>query len=69
MPYPTPNLEFNIIPEADPDAPRGSAIAFPKGSPHMADFNRILAEIKASGKMDELIVKWFGENSPALATE
>ncbi len=64
-----PDLEFNVIPEADPDAPRGSAIAFPKGSPRVEDFNRVLAEMEASGKMDELIVKWFGEDSPALAAE
>ncbi len=57
-----PDLEFNVIPNKGES---GSAIAFPKGSELVAKFDPILAEMKSNGKMDELINKWFGENSPA----
>jgi polar amino acid transport system substrate-binding protein len=57
-----PDLEFNVIPN---EGAAGSAIAFPKGSPLRDEFNPVLQEMKSSGKMDELVEKWFGENSPA----
>ncbi|NMF86168.1 transporter substrate-binding domain-containing protein [Nodosilinea sp. P-1105] len=53
-----PDLEAVIIPE---EGPVGSAIAFPQGSERVDDFNAILAEMQASGLMDELIVRWFGD--------
>ncbi|MEN9219648.1 MAG: transporter substrate-binding domain-containing protein [Thermostichales cyanobacterium GMQP_bins_62] len=56
-----PDLEFNVIPT---DGPSGSAIAFPKGSPLLADFNRVLAEMKESGKLEELAARWFSESIP-----
>jgi len=54
-----PDLEFNVIPS---DGPSGSAVAFPKGSPLVADFNRVLADMKASGKLEELVTRWFSES-------
>jgi len=58
-----PDLEFNLLPNSG-DA--GSAIAFPKGSPLPALFNPVLQEMKSNGKLEELVKKWFGEDSPAL---
>jgi len=57
-----PDLEFNIIPN---ESEAGSAIAFPKGSALLADFNPVLKEMIESGKVKELVKKWFGEDSPA----
>ncbi|GAE24802.1 amino acid ABC transporter [Halalkalibacter wakoensis JCM 9140] len=37
----------------------GSAIAFPKGSELLEPFNQTLNELIESGKMDDLIIKWF----------
>ncbi|MBW4513861.1 MAG: transporter substrate-binding domain-containing protein [Timaviella obliquedivisa GSE-PSE-MK23-08B] len=58
-----PDLEFNVLPNEEA---AGSAIAFPKGSPLPAQFNPVLQEMKSSGKLEELVNKWFGEDSPAL---
>lgn len=60
-----PDLEFNTIPNT---GEAGSAIAFPKGSELVAKFDPILEEMKTNGKMEELITKWFGENSPAATS-
>lgn len=57
-----PDLEFNTIPNTGES---GSAIAFPKGSELVGKFDPILEEMKSSGKIEELVNKWFGENSPA----
>jgi polar amino acid transport system substrate-binding protein len=57
-----PDLAFTTIPSK---GLAGSAIAFPKGSELTAKFNPILEEMKSSGKIEELVNKWFGENSPA----
>jgi arginine/lysine/histidine transporter system substrate-binding protein len=57
-----PDLEFNTIPNTGES---GSAIAFPKGSELVAKFDPILAEMQSSGKIEELVTKWFGEDSPA----
>jgi len=56
------DLEANTVPNTGES---GSAIAFPKGSPLLAEFNPVLAEMKSSGKIDELVTKWFGGDSPA----
>nr|WP_052144503.1 transporter substrate-binding domain-containing protein [Halalkalibacter okhensis] len=37
----------------------GSAIAFPQGSELVEPFNETLNELMESGKMDELVLKWF----------
>lgn len=52
-----PDLEFNTIPSNTEEA--GSAIAFPQGSARVDDFNRVLAQMKQSGKIDRLVKKWF----------
>lgn len=61
-----PDLEFNEIPT---EGESGSAIAFPKGSELTPEFNRVLAEMQSSGKIEELVNKWFGEDSPANQVE
>lgn len=55
-----PELEAVVIPE---EGPVGSAIAFPKDSELVDDFNTVLAEMESSGKLDELINKWFGDGA------
>ncbi|RLQ91119.1 transporter substrate-binding domain-containing protein [Falsibacillus albus] len=42
------------------DDEKGSAIAFPKGSPIKDKFNKALKEMKDNGELDKLVVKWFG---------
>jgi ABC-type amino acid transport substrate-binding protein len=51
-----PNLTYHELPNAEQN---GVAIAFPKGSPHVAEFNRVLKQLKENGKLDELVNKWF----------
>ncbi|MBI4784227.1 MAG: transporter substrate-binding domain-containing protein [Oscillatoriophycideae cyanobacterium NC_groundwater_1537_Pr4_S-0.65um_50_18] len=58
-----PDLEFNVIPN---EGEAGSAIAFPKGSPLATEFNPVLKEMISSGKIQELVTKWFGDESPAV---
>lgn len=55
-----PDLEAVEIPE---EGPVGSAVAFPKDSELTSEFNRVLAEMESSGLMEELIVKWFGDEA------
>ena len=52
-----PDLVFNTIPSNPEEA--GSAIAFPKGSERVEDFNRVLKEMKENGEMEKLVQKWF----------
>lgn len=54
------NPDLAAVEIADEEA-AGSAIAFPKGSEQVDDFNRVLAEMQSSGLMEELILKWFGD--------
>jgi polar amino acid transport system substrate-binding protein len=61
-----PDLQFNEIPT---EGETGSAIAFPKGSELTAEFNTVLQEMKENGKLEELVNKWFGEDSPAAGQE
>lgn len=51
-----PDLEFNTIPTTEES---GSAIAFPKGSDRVDDFNRVLKQMKDSGELNNLVQKWF----------
>lgn len=46
----------------------GSAIAFPKGSSRVADFNGVLAQMKQSGEIENLVKKWFENNGEPVAT-
>lgn len=57
-----PDLEFTLIPN---EGPSGSAIAFPKGSPRVAEFNTVLQKMKANGELDRLAKKWFSQSIPA----
>lgn len=41
----------------------GSAVAFPKDSELTKEFNEVIKEMKDNGKMDELIEKWFGQET------
>jgi len=62
-----PDLEFNTIANT---GEAGSAIAFPKGSPLIADFNQVLAQMKQSGEINNLVKKWFenqGKTEPAAS--
>ncbi|MEG3901805.1 ABC transporter substrate-binding protein/permease [Microcoleus sp. B4-C5] len=70
-----PDLEFNTIPNTEES---GSAIAFPKGSRLVPEFNRVLQQMKASGQIKELATKWFSRpipqetaqaNQPAVASK
>ncbi|KGP91602.1 ABC transporter substrate-binding protein [Pontibacillus chungwhensis BH030062] len=43
----------------DPNTSKGSAAAFPDDSELVEEFNEEIEKMKESGKMDELIKKWF----------
>ena len=60
-----PDLEFNTIPNTEES---GSAIAFPKGSRLVPEFNRVLKQMKDSGQIQELATKWFSRPIAAEAT-
>lgn len=51
-----PDLTFQPI---QSDEEEGYAVAFPKGSALVNDFNKALKELTDNGKKDELIKKWF----------
>ncbi|MBD2774225.1 ABC transporter substrate-binding protein/permease [Iningainema tapete] len=59
-----PELEFNVIP---PDRATGSAIAFPKGSPLVEPFNKVLQQLKDNCELEKLAAKWFSANTIADA--
>lgn len=60
-----PDLEFNTIPNTEAS---GSAIAFPKGSKRVEDFNRVLKQMKESGELEALVKKWFENPLQTQAT-
>ncbi len=60
-----PDLEFNTIANV---GEAGSAIAFPKGSERVDDFNRVLAQMKQSGEINNLVKKWFENNGKPTPT-
>jgi polar amino acid transport system substrate-binding protein len=59
-----PDLEFNTIPNAEE---AGSAVAFPKDSELVDDFNRVLQQMKQSGELENLVKKWFENNGKSEA--
>jgi arginine/lysine/histidine transporter system substrate-binding protein len=66
-----PDLEFTVIP---PEGESGSAIAFPKGSPLVPAFDRVITQMKGNGELEKLVTKWFSQSitpeaspSPAAA--
>lgn len=61
-----PDLGFTTIEESGES---GSAIAFPKGSAMVSEFNTVLQEMKSSGELEKLVNKWFGEDSPAASQQ
>ncbi|MBW4634329.1 MAG: ABC transporter permease subunit [Iphinoe sp. HA4291-MV1] len=60
-----PDLEFNVIPSAQEAT--GSAIAFPKSSPLLESFNKVLGQMKDRGELEKLATKWFSLNTAANA--
>lgn len=50
------DLQFSVI---ENNGNTGSAVAFPKGSPYVDDFNKVIKEMKENGEMEKLIKKWF----------
>ncbi|MBW4560827.1 MAG: ABC transporter permease subunit [Mojavia pulchra JT2-VF2] len=60
-----PDLEFNVIPSAQEAT--GSAIAFPKGSPLVQSFNKVLQQMQDRGELEKLATKWFSLNTAANA--
>ena len=59
-----PDLKFSVVPNKD----GGYAIAFPKGSPLVADFNRVIATMQQDGTLDRLAKKWFEDQGKAPET-
>jgi ABC-type amino acid transport substrate-binding protein len=51
-----PDIEFNTIPN---NGPAGSAVAFPKGSKYVEDFNKAIKKMQESGELEKLAKKWF----------
>ncbi|MDB9493210.1 transporter substrate-binding domain-containing protein [Spirulina major CS-329] len=60
------DLEFT---EIESDGESGSAIAFPKDSPLVEEFDAALTELKDSGELDKLIKKWFEDYYNEQAAE
>jgi len=56
-----PDLEFNTIPNTEE---AGSAVAFPKGSELVGEFDRVISEMKENGELENLVEKWFGQAIP-----
>ena len=54
------DLAIRLMPT---EGPSGSAIALPQNSPLRRDINAALSDIKASGEMDRLIARWFGDRA------
>ena len=55
-----PNLQLHVIPSVE--GASGSAIAFPKGSPLVEPFNKVLQKMKDSGELEKLAKKWFAQS-------
>ncbi|KQL44241.1 ABC transporter substrate-binding protein [Brevibacillus choshinensis] len=53
-----PGLQYTTI---ESEEKNGSAIAFPKGSTHVTEFNQVIKKMQENGEMDKLIKKWFGQ--------
>ncbi|PSL48548.1 L-arginine-binding protein [Salsuginibacillus halophilus] len=49
---------FDLPNQAEED---GNAIAFPQDSELTEEFNEVLDDMKESGELDDLIIKWFDE--------
>ncbi|QQE76012.1 transporter substrate-binding domain-containing protein [Brevibacillus composti] len=51
-----PELQFTTF---EGDSKLNTAIAFPKGSPYVEDFNKVIKQMQENGEMEKLIKKWF----------
>ncbi|MBP0013017.1 MAG: transporter substrate-binding domain-containing protein [Roseofilum sp. SBFL] len=56
--YASANPDLDFTQPFDTES-SGSAIALPKGSAYTESFNQVLTEMKETGKIKELIQKWF----------
>lgn len=52
-----PELAMHFLPAESAD--NGYAIAFPKQSPIVNEFNGVLAEMRDNGELDKIVQKWF----------
>lgn len=62
-----PGLVMNFLPAAGND--NGYAIAFPKQSGLVGDFNRVLGQMKANGQLQQIVDKWFEHKDTAPAEQ
>lgn len=53
-----PDLEFHVT---EVKGNLGSAVAFPKDSERVDDFNQVIREMKENGEMEKLVTKWFAK--------
>ncbi|QMV42401.1 ABC transporter substrate-binding protein/permease [Cohnella cholangitidis] len=60
-----PDLTMNFVPASEED--NGYAIAFPKQTELVDDFNRVLAQMKDNGELQKIIDKWFEDKEDATA--
>ncbi|USG67665.1 transporter substrate-binding domain-containing protein [Brevibacillus ruminantium] len=51
-----PGLQFTTF---EGDSELNTAIAFPKGSEHVEEFNKVIKAMQENGEMEKLIKKWF----------
>ncbi len=59
-----PDLKFTVIPNNE----GGYAIAFPKGSKLVPEFNRVIAAMKQDGNLDQFAKKWFEDQGKPTET-
>jgi polar amino acid transport system substrate-binding protein len=59
-----PDLQFTVIPNNE----GGYAIAFPKGSKLVPEFNRVIATMKQDGTLDQFAKKWFEDQGTPTET-
>lgn len=60
-----PDLVLSFLPAGEKD--NGYAIAFPKQTGLVGDFNRVLDQMKADGQLQQIVEKWF-EEKEAVST-
>lgn len=54
-----PNLVLSFLPAGEND--NGYAVAFPKQTVLVGDFNRVLDQMKGNGQLQQIVDKWFEE--------
>jgi polar amino acid transport system substrate-binding protein len=60
-----PHLILSFLPAGEED--NGYAIAFPKQTGLVGDFNRVLDQMKANGQLQQIVDKWFQEKDAVSA--